>query len=117
SLDLQAQKIEGIREYFAHKLEQAQSGESNQLQALQENFALELETRVAAVTAELQERLDMREVELYYRHQQENNLKEEIAHLRQENQRLLNQAGDQLLQKLHKTGINFVAFHAGVGQI
>lgn len=117
SLDLQAQKIEGIREYFAHKLEQAQSGESSQLQALQENFVLELETRVAAATAELQERLDMREVELYYRHQQESNLKEEIAHLRQENQRLLNQAGDQLLQKLHKTGINFMAFHAGVGQI
>jgi len=117
TLELQAQKIEGIREYFTHKLEQAQAGESSQLQALQENFALELETRIAAATAELQERLDMREVELYYRHQQESNLKEEIAHLRQENQRLLNQAGDQLLQKLHKAGINFVAFHPGVGQI
>ncbi len=117
NLELQAQKVEGIREYFTHKLKAAQSDESSQLQTLQENFAVELEARVQAATAEMQERLDMREVELFYRHQQENNLKEEVAHLRQENQRLINQAGDQLLQKLHKAGINFVAFHPGIGQV
>src|SRR5690606_29448397 len=79
TLLLQEQKTAGIREYFTHKLKVAQTSESGQLQALQENFAIELDARVRTATAELQEMLDMREVELFYRHQQETNLKEEIA--------------------------------------
>lgn len=117
SLQLQEQKIEGVREYFTHKLKAAQLGESDQMHALQENFTLELDVRVQAATAQLQEMLDMREVELFYRHQQESNLKEEIAHLRQENEKLLNQGGDQLLHKLNKVGISFVAFHPGAGHL
>lgn len=117
SLQLQEQKIEGVREYFTHKLKAAQLGESDQMQALQENFTLELDVRVQAATTQLQEMLDMREVELFYRHQQESNLKEEITHLRQENEQLLNQGGDQLLHKLTKAGISFVAFHPGAGHL
>lgn len=112
-LMLQEQKAEGIREYFTHKLKAAQMGESEQVQALQEEFAAELEERVRTATTELQEMLDMREVELFYRHQQESNFKEEIAHLREENQQLINQGGDQLLQKITKAGISFVAYHPG----
>lgn len=113
SLTLQEQKMEGIREYYTHKLQAAQTGDNSQLQALQENFAVEMEERLRTATAEMQEMLDMREVELFYRHQQESNLKEEIAHLRQENQKLINQGGDQLLHQLTKAGISFVAFHPG----
>lgn len=117
NLLLQEQKAAGIREYFTHKLQAAQNDENEQLKALQESFASELEVRIAMATAELQEMLDMREVELFYRHQQENNLKEEIAHLRQKNQELVNQGGNQLLNKLNKAGINFVAFHPGAGHL
>lgn len=117
SLLLQEQKIEGVREYFTHKLKAAQNSDTDQLQALQENYVLEMDSRIRAATAELQEMLDMREVELYYRHQQEANLKEEIAHLRQQNQDLVNQGGDQLLARLNKAGINFVAFHPGAGHM
>lgn len=113
SLALQEQKIEGIREYYTHKLKAAQIGDNSQLQALQDSFAVEMEVRVRTATAELQEMLDMREVELFYRHQQESNLKEEIAHLRQENQKLINQGGDQLLHQLTKAGISFVAYQPG----
>lgn len=117
NLLLQEQKAAGIREYFTHKLQVAQNDENEQLQILQESFASELEARVGMATAELQEMLDMREVELFYRHQQENNLKEEIAHLRQKNQELVNQGGNQLLSKLNKAGINFVVFHPGAGHL
>jgi hypothetical protein len=117
SLLLQEQKIEGMREYFTHKLQAAQSGDGSQLQMLKESFVNEMETGIRAATADLQEMLDMREVELFYRHQQEANLKEEITHLRQENQNLINQGGDQLLHKLTKSGINFVVFHPGAGHI
>lgn len=117
ALDIQATKVEGMREYFAHKLKAAQQGESSQIQLLQENFALELDAKIQAATAELREMLDMREVELFYRHQNENTLKEEIAQLKQETQQLLKNSGDQLLARLVKAGVNLVTFLPGLGEV
>lgn len=117
SLDIQATKVEGMREYFAHKLKAAQQDESSQLQLLQENFALELDAKIRAATAELREMLDMREVELFYRHQNESALKEEIVNIKRENQQLLKNSGDQLLGRLTKAGVNLVAFLPGLGEI
>ncbi|HSC66087.1 MAG TPA: hypothetical protein VLC79_00240 [Cellvibrio sp.] len=117
SLDVQANKIEGMREYFAHKLKAAQQGESGQMQALQDNFALEVDVKIRAATAELREMLDMREVELFYRHQNETALKEEIVNLKRENQQLLKNSGDQLLGRLTKAGVNLVIFVPGLGEI
>jgi hypothetical protein len=117
SLDVQANKIEGMREYFAHKLKAAQQDESSQVQVLQDNFALELDAKIRAATAELREMLDMREVELFYRHQNESALKEEIVNLKRENQQLLKNSGDQLLGRLTKAGVNLVVFLPGLGEI
>lgn len=117
NLDAQAAKIEGIREYFELKLKSAQQGESSQLQALKQNYEVELDVKIQAATAELREMLEMREVELFYRHQNERALKEEIVALKQENQGLVKNGGDQLLSRLAKAGINFVSFQPGVGQL
>lgn len=117
TLDVQASKIEGMREYFAHKLKAAQQDESSQLQILQENFALELDAKIQAATAELREMLDMREVELFYRHQNESALKDEIVNIKRENQQLLKNSGDQLLGRLTKAGVNLVVFLPGLGEI
>lgn len=116
TLDTQANKIEGMREYFAHKLKAAQSGESSQIQMLQDNFALELDAKIRAATADLREMLDMREVELFYRHQNETALKEEIVNLKREQQQLLKNSGEQLLDRLTRSGINLVTFLPGVGE-
>ena len=117
NLDAQISKIDGVREYFAHKLRSAQEDESSQLQALQANFDTELELRVQAATAELREMLEMRDVELFYRHQNESAFKEEIVNLKREAQQLLQSSGDQLLARLAKAGVNFVTFQPGVGQL
>ena len=117
TLDVQANKIEGMREYFAHKLKAAQQDESSQVQVLQENFALELDAKIRAATAELREMLDMREVELFYRHQNESALKDEIVNIKRENQQLLKNSGDQLLGRLTKAGVNLVVFLPGLGEI
>jgi len=117
SYDAQVQKIEGMREYFSHKLKAAHEDENLQLQTLQENYEMELAARIHGATGELEERLEMREMELLYRHQQEASLKEEVARLRRENQELLGQGGGQLLDRLDRAGISFVAFHPGVGQL
>jgi hypothetical protein len=116
NLDVQANKVEGMREYFSHKLKAAQD-ESSQIHTLQENFTLELEMKVQSATAELREMLEMREVELFYRHQNESTLKEEIVNLKQENQTLISQGGNHLLHRLTKAGIAFVSFHPGAGEI
>lgn len=116
NLDVQANKVEGMREYFAHKLKAAQAGESTQIQVLQENFALELEAKISAATAELREMLDMREVELFYRHQNETALKDEIVLLKREQQQLLKNSGEQLLERLTRAGVNLVALLPGVGE-
>lgn len=117
SLDVQIQKLEGVREYFTHKLKLAQQDESSQIQALQESWVADAEAKVRLATAELQEKLDMREVELFYRHQQETNLRDEIAGLRRENQLLLKQGGNHLLTRLSKAGVSFVAFQPGAGNL
>lgn len=116
SFDVQASKVEGMREYFTHKLKAAQNDENSQIQALQENFAVELALKLQTATAELREMLDMREVELFYRHQNETALKEEIVKLKQDYQELLNNSGDQVLTRLDKAGVNFVVYHPGAGQ-
>lgn len=116
SFEVQAAKVEGIREYYTHKLKLAEKGENTQLQALQENFNLEVDIKVQAATASLREMLDMREVELFYRHQNEATLKEELASLRQDYQNLVNNSGEQLLKRLATAGVNFVVYHPGVGQ-
>lgn len=117
TLDVQASKIQGMREYFAHKLKMAQQDESTQMQVLQENFALELDAKIRAATADLREMLDMREVELFYRHQNESALKDEIVSLKRENQQLLKNSGDQLLGRLTKAGVNLVVFLPGLGEL
>ncbi len=112
-----AQKVSSVREYFEHKLSSAQSGSKEQLRILQENYQLEIETKLTAATQDLQEKLQMLEIELMYRNEQESSLNDEIRRLREDNQSLLNNSGDQLLQKLSRSGINFVAYHTGVGHI
>ncbi len=116
SFDVQASKVEGMREYFSHKLKAAQNDENSQIQALQENFAVELSLKLQTATAELREMLDMREVELFYRHQNETALKEEIVKIKQDYQELLNNSGEQVLTRLDRAGVNFVVYHPGAGQ-
>lgn len=116
-LDGQAQKIQGLREYFEHKLEKAQGEEFEHLNALKENYALELDAKVSAATAQLKESLQMREVELLYRDEQDAQLREEINRLRREIQGILSNSGDQLLQKLSDKGVNFVTYQPGAGHI
>jgi hypothetical protein len=116
NLEIQASKAEGVREYFSHKLKAAQQDENSQIQAMHENSSLETELKIQTATAELREMLDMREVELFYRHQNESNLKEEIVKLKYECQALLNNSGEQLLTRLDKVGVNFVVYYPGAGQ-
>ena len=117
TIDGQADKIKGLREYFEHKLHQASHDNPNELEQLKENFDIELKATVEAETKELKELLQMREVELLYRNEQEANLHDEISRLKAENHELLDHSGDQLLGKMLEKGISFVTYQPGAGHI
>lgn len=111
-LDMQESKLSGLREYYEHKLKAALGGDDTQLQQLEHEF----DNRLKAAQEQLQERLDIRELELYYRQQQEAAVREELELLRAEHQQLLEQGATQILTPLQKAGINFVVLAPGLGQ-
>jgi hypothetical protein len=92
--------------------QQRDQGEAKLAQA-QQQFEVELKARVEQASTELKEMLEMREVELFYREEQLGTLREEIARLRQERERLITKSGDSVLQHLVENGVAFVAYQPG----
>ncbi|WP_041523280.1 hypothetical protein [Gilvimarinus agarilyticus] len=115
-LAMQESRLNGLREYYQHKLNSAQLDEASQVRELEAEFDKRLETALNEAREELQERLDMREIELYYRQQQEAAVREELELLRTEHENLLEQGATQIMTPLQKAGISFVVFAPGVGQ-
>lgn len=118
-LAAQADEFQRAREQLQgeqlHERQHAEEHGMQQLQQqLQQQFEVELKARVDQSSAELSEMLEMREVELFYREEQLGTLREEIARLRQERERLIGQGGDRLLQHLVDNGVAFVAYQPGV---
>lgn len=116
-LEQQAEQFHQDREQFERSISHNQSIKDDELIELQKKYELELKASIDTATAELKERLDMREVELYYRDEQIGRLHEDIITLRKEKQQLIDGGGDRLLKKLVESGITFVAYHPGVDHI
>lgn len=121
TIDGQAQKIEGLRDYFEHKLRRAQSGmgtdDPSYLDSIKSQHQAELEAKLAAATKELDDLIKMKELELSYHAEHEVQLRDEIQKLRGENQALLSNSGDHLLENLSRKGVNFVTYQPGAGHI
>lgn len=114
-LAAQTAEFQRSREQLQAELTQQQEAEQQRgIEQLQRQYEVELNARVEQASAELKEMLDMREVELFYREEQLGTLREEIARLRSERERLINRGGDQLLQHLVENGVAFVAYQPGV---
>lgn len=117
TIDGQAEKIQGLREYFEHKLEAQETDGAGHIKTMHDNYQLELEAKIVAATTELKETLEMRDFELMYRNEQEQSLREELEKAQQENQNLIANSGEELLQTLSDAGLNFIAYHPGAGHI
>lgn len=117
TIDGQVQKIEGLREYFEHKLQRYQAGDQDLAGTLKAQHQAEIDARVAAVEQELTQLLKMKAVELEYRQEHEEQLQQELDKVKQENKELLANGGDHLLEKLSRKGVNFVTYQPGAGHI
>ncbi len=123
-LAAQADEFQRAREQLVSELaqrevqqEEAQQQEAEQqrsIEQLQQQFEVELKARIEQASAELKEMLDMREVELFYREEQLGTLREEVARLRSERERLIGQGADRILDNLVDNGVAFVAYQPGV---
>ncbi|MFK7734199.1 MAG: chromosome partitioning protein ParA [Pseudomonadales bacterium] len=117
-LQEQVRNIKQERERAAAQLSEARTQDvGEQFDILQQKFDLELQAKIGAETAELKEMLEMRNVELFYREEQMTALRDEIANLRQEKVRLLNQGANSYLEQLSEAGVDFVAHHPGAGHL
>jgi hypothetical protein len=117
TIDGQVQKIEGLREYYEHKLRRLQGSDSETLEAVRVRLETEMQNRVRNTINELNELLKMKEVELLYRTEHEEQLQQEILRLRREHQASMLNSGDQFLEALSRKGVNFVTYQPGAGHI
>ncbi|MGH1485957.1 MAG: sodium:proton antiporter [Cellvibrionaceae bacterium] len=113
----QADKLEGLRDYFESKLQLAQDNDEDEIEALKEHYESEMLLRVESALAEYKSELHKRDVELLYRSERESKLQQEILTLQGENQQLLEMSGDEVLHQLDDAGVNFVIYHPGVGHL
>lgn len=113
----QAASYQAEREDMLDQLQHGQELEASKIDALKDAFKRELYARVEAENAKVNEKLAMREVELFYREEQMTLLRDEVSQLKAEKQKLLTESGNQVLKALEDNGVTFVAFHVGVGHL
>jgi hypothetical protein len=116
-LQEQQQITENLRDTFHQQLAESRSGESDQLQLLKSNFESELEVRIQAINNEFQQMLEAKDVELAYRQEQQNILKEDVARLHGEHAQLINEAGEQFIMRLRDNNVTFMTYHPGAGNV
>jgi hypothetical protein len=91
--------------------------DKEKLEALKKQYEIDMQAKLEAERADLLEELEMREVELMYRTQQEQQFKQMIDQIRQDKITLLGEGADRYLERLNKSGIVFVAYQPGSGHL
>lgn len=117
SLAEQTRAMTQLRQEFVADASQQAGADAQALQALEERFELELKARLQAETDGLREALELKSVELSYRDEQMAVLRDELTGLHQDKQRMLRDGAGNLLDKLEKSGISFVAWSPALGHI
>jgi len=99
------------------RLEQAAEHEKREIRVLKQHFQKRLEENEVEEIARLRELYQVKEMELIYKEEITNQLREEVVNLRREKIRLVGAGADKFLAKLEKLGISFINYHPGVGHL
>lgn len=113
-IDQQAIEFKQAREQLQRQIERDKDVEQCHLLDLEEKFEREAQAKIDTMTTEITERLNMREVEVFYRDEQIKRINQELVKLREEKQSLIDNTGDNMLKKLIDNGINFVIHQPGL---
>lgn len=116
-LKSQKNQIEALEESVGAKLEQAAEHGKKEIMALKQNFQKRLEENEVEEIAHLKEVCQVKEMELLYKEEITNQLREEVVALRRDKIRLVDSGADNFLGKLESLGVSFINFHPGVGHL
>ena len=116
-LNSQKSQIGTLEESVGVKLEQAVEHEKKEIMALKQNFQKRLEENEVEEIAHLKEVCQVKEMELLYKEEISNQLREEVVVLRRDKIRLADSGADNFLGKLESLGISFINFHPGIGHL
>jgi hypothetical protein len=113
----QLDKITGMREYFESKLEKYQQNEVSQSELLSEYYDSQVQVEFDSLAKRHAAELEVRDVELIHRRDQEIQLQREIIKLKRERQDLVESSREIIFHQLGDAGINFVTYHPGAGHL
>jgi hypothetical protein len=116
-LTQQADNLNSLRADLQVRLRAFEQHEREAVESLRVQFEHELQARIAVAVVESKEQVAIRDVELAYKIEHEQQLETELAQLKQQLQEQAGQSGEQILERLSRSGVVFVACHPGVGHI
>ncbi len=116
-LTQQAENLNTLRADLQARLRAFEQHEREAVESLRVQFDHELQARIAVAVVEYKEQVAIRDVELAYKTEHEQQLENELAQLKKQLQDQAGQSGEQILERLGRSGVVFVACHPGVGHI
>lgn len=105
------------REEMSQQLRALERHGRTEVDILRSQFDSEMQAKIAAAVMDYKEQIAIRDVELAYRNELDAQLQQEIDRLKQEREQLVNQGGDQILERLARLGVVFVVYHPGAGHL
>ncbi|MBA56027.1 MAG: hypothetical protein CMK89_16370 [Pseudomonadales bacterium] len=115
--EAQRKQMETIKRTRELEMQSAQQSEKAEVEALRKQYEQQLQQRIQEETAKLKEDIELRNMELMYRHDVAKQLREELTQLRKDKIRLVHEGGDKFLERLEALGVSFIAFHPGAGHV
>ncbi len=116
-LNEQTEGFRKTREEMSRQLRALEHNSRAEAEVARAQFDQELQKQIAAAVAEYKEQVAIRDVELAYRNELDNQLQDEIEQLRKERDALAEQGGDRVLERLSVIGVTFMAYHPGAGHL
>ncbi|ROS01315.1 hypothetical protein EDC56_1744 [Sinobacterium caligoides] len=117
---LQAQQLaefSAAREQVQERFQRARVTDHQRFDELKKQYEVESRARLSVALAESSEQLDLRQLEVTYRDNKITHLQQQVAQLEADKRRLFIEGGDQLLEQMVQSGIRFVAFQPGAGEM
>ncbi len=113
----QTEGFQKSREEMSQQLRALERHGRTEVDILRSQFESEMQAKIAAAVMDYKEQIAIRDVELAYRNELDAQLQQEIDRLKQEREQLVNQGGDQILERLARLGVVFVVYHPGAGHL
>jgi hypothetical protein len=116
-LSSQTEGLQSAREQMSAQLRALEQHAQTEADILRRQFASELHAKIAAAVVEYKEQIAIRDLELAYRTESDQQLEQEIVRLKRERDEFAGQGSEQVLARLSKLGVVFVVYHPGAGHL